>query len=213
VRGIILAVMLPLLAAACTNSGPYATDEQVAAAAYRDDGPPTITLFTMINNRSNEGAHSALMISGSQRIIFNPAGTFTHPALPQRGDTFFGMTDPKVDFFIDYHARETYRVVRQDVVVTPQQAEVALQRILKNGAVPNALCATTVGRALRDVPGFEDAPRSPFPKATMRYFEEIPGVTIRRYYDNSPDDRSDIVRDSPEDRSDIVVKYGPDPDA
>ncbi|MFV0360892.1 hypothetical protein [Tropicimonas sp.] len=209
-RAFLLALCLPLLLGACAGSGPYASDEEVARARFRDDGPPTITLFTMINNRSNEGAHSALMVSGSQRVIFNPAGTFTHPNLPQRGDTFYGIDDGKVDFFIDYHARETYRVIRHDVVVTPEQAEIALARVTSNGAVPNALCTTSIGRTLRDVPGFGNAPRAPFPRTTMRYFDTIPGVQIRRYYDNSPDDRSDIVRDSPADRQDIVVEYGPD---
>lgn len=199
-----------MLLAGCAPQGPWASDDQVAAARYRASGPPMITLFTMINNRSNEGAHSALMVSGSERVIFNPAGTFHHPRLPQRNDVHYGIDDQAVAFFIDYHARETYRVVRQDVVVTPEQAEIALQRIEAYGAVPKALCTTSIGRILRGVPGFESMPKSPFPKGTMRAFEQIPGVTTHTYYDDSPDDRSDIptVIDSPAARADIVVIQG-----
>ncbi|SDI87455.1 hypothetical protein [Aliiruegeria lutimaris] len=204
-----LALCLPLILAACGDPGPWASDEAVAKAAYRADEPPTVTLFTMVNNRSNEGAHSALMVNASQRVIFNPAGTFHHPYAPQRADVHYGITDNMVDFFIDYHARETYRVIRHDIQVTPQQAEMILARVQSRGAVPNALCTTSIGTILRDVPGFENAPRSPFPKSTMRFFDEYPGVTIRRYYDDSADDRSDIV-DSPEARKDIVVLHGPD---
>ncbi len=182
----------------------------MSKAAYRDDGPPTVTLFTMINNRSNEGAHSALMVSGSQRVIFNPAGTFHHPNAPQRADLHYGITDNMVDFFIDYHARVTYRVVRHDVVVSPEQAERVLRRVESRGAVPNAFCTTSIVTILRDVPGFESMPRSPFPKRTMRAFDKLPGVVIRRYYDDSPDDRSEI-KDSPSEREDIVVRYGPEP--
>lgn len=196
--------------AACTDPGPWADDASVARAAFRDDGPPTVTLFTMINNRSNEGAHSALMVSGSQRVIFNPAGTFHHPNAPQRADVHYGITDNMVDFFIDYHARVTYRVVRHDVVVSPEQAELILRRVESRGAVANALCTTSINTILRGVPGFEMMPRSPFPKRTMRAFDKLPGVTIRRYYDDSPDDRSNII-DSPAEREDIVVRYGPEP--
>lgn len=210
-RAILLAVCLPLLLGACTEPGPWAPDDEVAAARYRADGPPTITLFTMINNRSNNGAHSGLMVSGSHRAVFNPAGTYHHPYAPQRADVHYGMTDRMVDFYIDYHARETYHVVRQDVVVTPEQAELALQRMERYGAVPKAFCTTSIGRVLRGVPGFESLPSSPLPKKTMRAFEELPGVYTRRYYDDSPDDRSDIVRDSPEARADIRVVVGPEP--
>ncbi|WP_198666061.1 hypothetical protein [Tropicimonas sp. IMCC34043] len=209
-RSILLAALFPLTLAACAAQGPWAPDAQVEAARYRAEGPPMITLFTMVNNRSNEGAHSALMVNGSERVIFNPAGTFHHPRLPQRADVHYGIDDAAVDFFVDYHARETYRVIRQDVVVTPEQAEIALQQIEDHGAVPRALCTTSIGRILRDVPGFQDMPRSPFPKATMRAFQEIPGVRTRTYYDDSPDDRSDLgtITDSPAARADIVVVEG-----
>ncbi|WP_149866267.1 hypothetical protein [Tropicimonas marinistellae] len=210
-RAIVLAVCLPLLLGACTDTGPWATDQEVQAAAFRDDGPPTITLFTMINNRSHDGAHSGLMISGSQRIIFDPAGTFYHPHVPQRADVHYGITDSMVDFYIDYHARETYHVVRHDVVVTPEQAEIALQRAQAYGAVSKAFCTTSIHRIVRGVPGFESIPASPRPKKVMRAFDEIPGATIRRYYDDSPDDRSDLITDSPKAREDIRVVYGPEP--
>ncbi|MFD0981718.1 hypothetical protein [Tropicimonas aquimaris] len=210
-RAILLAVFLPFLLSACTEPGPWATEQEIRAAAVRDDGPPTITLFTMINNRTGDGAHSGLMVSGSQRIIFDPAGTFYHPYAPQRADVHYGITDRLVDFYIDYHARITYHVVRQDVVVTPEQAEIALKRAQQYGAVSKAFCTTSIHRILRGVPGFEDIPASPRPKRIMRAFDEIPGVRIRRYYDDSPDDRSDLITDSPAAREDIRVLEGPEP--
>ncbi|MDV7144667.1 hypothetical protein R3X27_18460 [Tropicimonas sp. TH_r6] len=209
-RSFLLALCLPFLLAACSEPGPWASDETVSRAAYRADEPPTVTLFTMVNNRSNEGAHSALMVNASQRVIFNPAGTFHHPYAPQRADVHYGITDNMVDFFIDYHARETYRVIRHDVPVSAANAERILQRIESRGTVSNALCTTSINNILRDIPGFESVPRSPFPKATMRAFDKMPNATIRRYYDDSLDNRSDIV-DSPAARADIQVGYGPDP--
>ena len=76
----------------------WASDQTVADAVYRHDGPPTLTLFTVISKASGSGAHSALMVNGSQRLIFDPAGTFHHPNLPERHDVIYGMTDPAVDF-------------------------------------------------------------------------------------------------------------------
>ena len=209
-KKLLLALCLPFLLSACADPGPWASDEAVSRAAYRADEPPKVTLFTMVSNETNEGAHSALMVNASQRVIFNPAGTFHHPHSPQRADVHYGITDDRVDFFIDYHARETYRVIRHDMTVTPEQAEQILARIESRGAVANALCTTSINTILRGVPGFEFAPRSPFPKRTMRAFDEVPGVTIRRYYDDSPDIRANIV-DSPEARKGIIVEYGPDP--
>ena len=54
----------------------------------------------------------------------------------------------------------------------------------------------------------------------MRAFDQLPGVTIRRYYDDSPADRSDLVDgeevtyviDSPEAPQGYrSCEYGPDP--
>lgn len=39
---------------------------------------PRISLYTMVNNESGAGAHSALVINASQRVIFDPTGTFKH---------------------------------------------------------------------------------------------------------------------------------------
>ena len=44
--------------------------------------PPSITLLTVIGIPRGEGAHSALLINGSQRIIFDGAGSWNHPAIP-----------------------------------------------------------------------------------------------------------------------------------
>jgi hypothetical protein len=46
------------LAGCAAPPGVWATDEAVARAAYRHDGPPRLTLFTMLNNTSGSGAHT-----------------------------------------------------------------------------------------------------------------------------------------------------------
>ena len=191
---LIPACLAAALLAGCSAEYVWAPDEEVARAAYRHDGPPALTLFTMIDNRTGEGAHSGLMINGSQRLIYDPAGSFKHPQLPERNDVFYGITDKAVDFYIDYHARVTYRVAVNRVEVTPEQAELALQLVQHNGPAAPAFCNREIARVLRQVPGFEDAPNTWFPKRTMRYFAGRPWVETRLHYDDSPDNRGDLMR-------------------
>ena len=157
-KRLFLCLALLLSLAACGAEPKWADDAAVSRAAYVHEGPASITLFTVLNNRSGSGAHSGLMINGSQRVMFDPAGTWHHPYLPERNDVHYGMTDKMVAFYIDYHARVTYRVVQQTVYVTPAQAEIALQRAKGYGAVPKAMCARSVSSILRGVPGFEFDP-------------------------------------------------------
>lgn len=172
-----LAALLTL--AACGAEPVWAPDDVVTRAAYRHGAPPSITLFTVLNNTSNAGEHSALMINASQRVMFDPAGTWRHPALPERNDVFFGMTPKMVDFYIDYHARENFRVVQQTIVVSPEVAELALQRALAYGPVPKAQCAIATTTILRGLPGFESIPGTFGPKRVMTAFGRLPGVTER----------------------------------
>jgi hypothetical protein len=166
--------------AACSTAEPvWAPDDVVSRAAYSHDAPASITLFTVLNNTSNAGEHSALLINGSQRLLFDPAGTWHHPYVPERNDVHFGITPKVVDFYIDYHARENFRVVEQTILVPPEVAELALQRALAYGAVPKAQCAIATSSILRGLPGFEPIPRTFGPKRVMTAFGRLPGVTER----------------------------------
>jgi len=191
-RRLILSLAALLALSACAEP-VWAPDEAVAAAAYVHDRPPAITLFTVINNRSGSGAHSGLMINGSQRVMFDPAGSWGLPRLPERNDLHYGMTEKMVNFYIDYHARETFRVVEQTIVVSPLVAELALQRATAFGAVPKARCSSSVANILRGVPGFESIPGTMFPKALMTAFGELPGVTSRTITDDDADDNHGVL--------------------
>ena len=175
----------------------WASDAEVARAAYSHDGPPKLTLFTVINNRTGSGAHTGLLINADERILFDPAGTWYHPQLPERNDVHFGMSPGIVDFYIDYHTRETYRTVIQEIEVTPEVARIAKQRALAYGAVPKGQCAFSTSGILLGVPGFESLSRSWFPKKLMREFGALPGVTTNVVYDDDPDDNSGFIKAPP----------------
>lgn len=191
-RRLLIALCLPLFLAACAEP-VWAPDEAVARARYVSDEPPSITLFTVVRKLGKEGAHSGLMINGSQRIMFDPAGTWTHPTVPERNDVHFGITPRMKQFYIDYHARETYDVYEQTVVVSPEIAELAIRRVEQNGAVGKALCGNAISSVLRDIPGFESVGKSFFPKKIMRAFGELPGVTTVVHADTDADNNQALL--------------------
>ena len=182
-----------LVGCATTAEPKWASDAEVARATYRHDGPAKLTLFTVIDNDRGTGAHAGLLINASQRIIFDPAGTWYHPKLPERNDVHFGMTDKALDFYVDYHARMQYHVVIQEMEVSPQVAEMVMQRALAHGAVPKAQCTKAITEILRGVPGFESIPSTWFPKKAADAFGQFPGVTRREVYDNDPTDNSGFI--------------------
>ena len=174
-RRLLLCLVLPLFLANCAEP-VWAPDEAVARARYHSDEGPSITLFTVVRRLGGEGAHSGLMINGSQRIMFDPAGTWHHPAAPERNDVFFGITPRMKQFYIDYHARVTYDVYEQRVPVSAEVAELAIQRAESNGAVGKALCGRSVSDILHNLPGFESIGNTYFPNRIVRAFGELRGV-------------------------------------
>ena len=192
-----LIALVSLTLAGCAAQEVWAPDDAVRDAAYTHPGPSTITVYTVVNNGSGSGAHSGLMISGSQRVLFDPAGSFSVNVVPERNDVHYGMSDPVMDFYIDYHTRVTYHTIIQTVEVSPEIARRAKMLAQAHGAVPKAQCAISVGRILDGVPGFEDAPNGYSPKALTRYFDSRPGVTRREYRDFDSDDNSGVIAAPP----------------
>lgn len=179
--------------AACAAESVFAPQAAVTAARYVHDGPTSITLYTVINNRNGSGAHSGLLINASQRVMFDPAGTFQHPRVPERNDVHYGMTPRLVNFYIDYHARETFRVIEQTVVVSPGVAELVKQRAEAYGAVPKAQCSNSITSILGGVPGFESIGSTWYPAKLSDQFGRLPGVTSRTITDDDADKNHGVL--------------------
>lgn len=181
---------------ACGAAEPkWAPDAEVARSHYMHGAPYQLTLFTVIHNRGGYGGHSALMVNApAERVIFDPAGTFYHPHLPERNDVHFGMSDPAVQFYMDYHARHSWHVVRQDISVSPEVATLALAKVQAYGAVAKTQCAVSVSSILSNIPGFEATPHSLSPKRLMKWFATLPGVEESKFYDDSPDENGLTVQ-------------------
>ncbi|WP_113912390.1 hypothetical protein [Roseovarius dicentrarchi] len=192
-RVLLLALCGLLALAGCAAPpGVWATDEAVARAAYRHDGPPRLTLFTMLNNNTGAGAHTSLMINGSQRVIWDPAGSFKHETIPERNDVIFGVTPMVADVYTRFHARKTFHVQIQELDVTPEIAERAMQLALGYGPVPQAQCARSTSSILAELfPG--KVSQTWLPKTLAAEFGAIPGVTEQVLYEYDSDDNSKVL--------------------
>ena len=195
--GRLLILGLTLVLAACGTDRIYDSDEFLAQQRFVSSEPPSLTLITVISNGTNGGAHTGLIVNASERVIFDPAGTFRHPNMPERYDVIFGVTDGRLATYIDYHARVTYRVQVQKVLVSPEVAELALQMVQKAGPVPKANCANATSELISKLPGFGSVRKTWFPRKLADSFGKIPGVSERIVYDDSPDNNKGILYGAP----------------
>lgn len=194
-RALLLVATLAL--AACGTDRIWDSDEFLAQQRFVSAEPPSITLITVISNGTNGGAHSGLIVNASERVIFDPAGTFRHPNMPERFDVIFGVTDGRLESYIDYHARVTYRVQVQKIFVSPEVAELALRLVKEAGPVPKANCANATSEVLGMLPGFESIKKTWYPRKLANQFGQFAGVTERMVYDDSPDDNKGIMLAAP----------------
>ncbi len=199
-----LAVLLSaLLLAGCAVEEVGAPPAAVARAAYASAEAPSLTLVTVISNRTDGGAHTGLVVNASQRVAFDPAGTFNDPVnnpanrgggaarvMVERGDVLYGMTPGYYRAYIDYHTRQTFRTVEQRIEVSPEVAERALALVMANGPASKSSCALATSRILAQVPGFEGFPVGWYPKAAMKAFGARPGVVTTLHVDDDPDENA-----------------------
>jgi hypothetical protein len=103
------------------------------------------------------------------------------------------MTDKAVAFYVDYHARETYDVIEQTIAVSPEVAELVLEKVKANGAVANALCTSATSSILKSTPGFESLPSTMFPKQLSNSFAALPGASTKVITDDDDDSNHGVL--------------------
>ncbi len=178
-----LAMALVALLSACGSGRPVANDLQISQVRYQDPNPPAITLITSINSETGSGAHSALLIDASQRVIFDPAGNFRSAEVPQQGDVLYGLRPAALRAYLEFQSSKGYHVVAERAAVSPGVAERALQLARTNGAAMQGLCTDNVSSLVRKLPGFESLNVTLFPVTFMNEFARLPGVTRGVYVD------------------------------
>ena len=164
-----------LLLAGCVNNSVF-PPEEIAAARIETSDAPFISLVTMINENSGGGEHSALLINGSQQIMYDPAGSFRHSRVLRSDDVMYGMTPGLVDYYNSYHARFGYYVKIQKLDISLEQADALIIRAQAQGAVPKLTCAIATSDILNDFPLFAHINNTFLPGRVMRLFGQIDGV-------------------------------------
>lgn len=180
--------------AGCAEKGKESPQVEIEARMYAYSGQPKLTLITMINNRSGAGAHTALLVQNGQSVIFDPAGTFEHEQVPERGDVLYGMSPQWIQIYKSAHARSNFHVVSQEINVTPAQAERAMQLVKARGPVPSAQCANATSGILKEVPGFQSIRQGFYPLKLMEQVDAIPGVKTTRYYEDDEGNVRDGIK-------------------
>lgn len=180
--------------AGCAEKGKESPQAQIEAAAYQNGGQPKLTLITMINNRSGAGAHTALLVQGTQSVMFDPAGSFEHEKIPERGDVLYGMSPQWIQIYKSAHARSDFHVVSQEFNVTPAQAARAMQLVQARGPVPSAQCANATSAILQQIPGFQSVKQGYYPLKLMEQVEQLYGVKTTRYYEDDEGNVRDGIK-------------------
>jgi len=164
-----------LFLGACVNNSVF-PPEEIASMRVVTDEAPFISLITMVNDKSGGGEHSALLINGSQQVLYDPAGSFRSSRVIRSEDMIYGMTPELVDYYNSYHARFGYYVKIQKLAISREQADALIIRAQAEGAVPKLTCAIATTNILGDFAMFDSIGRTILPGRQMRRFGALPGV-------------------------------------
>lgn len=178
---ICLCLSLAVLAGCGAQPGSV-SQEPLAYTPYVAQGPATITLITSINGRSDAGAHSALVINGSERVLYDPAGSWEllDGVAPERDDMHYGMFPAALDNYLAFQSNGVFYATEQTIVVSLAVADQAIAEAKAQGSTAKALCGHSVSSVLAKLPGFESLSVSYFPKAISQDFAKLPGVVETR---------------------------------
>lgn len=160
------------------------TPQAISAARFSSAEAPYVALLTMIDRDSGQGAHSAILVNGSQVAMYDPAGTFGVDGVPENGDVLYGITPRILNAYEFFHARATTSFLEQKVPVSREMADAVIARMEVQGPSPKFLCAINTAEILRPFAPFSDVPRSIHPTRLMEAFDRIPGTLRREVFDD-----------------------------
>ncbi|MSU88559.1 hypothetical protein GE300_02860 [Rhodobacteraceae bacterium 2CG4] len=182
--GRLIAPVLMLMALAGCAVEVGAPAEEIARARFVPADAPYVAVVSMVAYRDGRAAHTALFINASERVIYDPAGTFQHPAMPERGDINYGATDRMIDYYERYHARKSHFVHVQKIPVSREVAEATLRRAQAQGPSPKSFCTVDTIAVLNGVDGLPSFRSSFFPEQLRTQVARLPNVIDRYVYED-----------------------------
>ena len=179
----ILAALCLLAALSACAKDVGDSDLAIQNVAYKHDTGPSITLLTMIHNKTGSGGHSSLLINGSQRVMYDPAGRFSSNAVREQGDLLYGITPAVMKRYKSFHARDTHHVLIQEIPVSAEVAQIAIREAISQGPSHDAMCAANTSAMLKRIPGFEAVGGTFSPKGLAKRFGKLAGVKETKHYE------------------------------
>jgi hypothetical protein len=177
----------------CLAEPEWAADTDVQRFAYSDGGDSSVTLITVVRTSASEGGHTAVLIDGSQRVIWDPAGTWWHPQSPERNDLHYGITPWMEAYYRDYHVRDNFHVIEQKIPVSQEVADAMIAAYQQHGAVAKANCTRSSSSVMNDIDGFEGIRTTWFPLTMLEDFGKLPGVLTETFFEDTLDLSDRIV--------------------
>lgn len=174
-KRLFLALAAVAVIAGCTRNPEFVPPAELATVASRNTGPTSLTLYTMVNRNTGAGGHTALQVNASERVLFDPAGSFEAQGVPRSGDVLYGFSPAVEQAYSGAHARTTHLVRKVNVPVSPEVAALAMQKVRSNGPVGAAHCAQSTSAILRTLPGFEGITQTYYPKQLEAQFISLTG--------------------------------------
>jgi len=164
-RRVVLARALPALTAltaACVTRDtahldPSAPGNDSGSGSGSDPGPGPTPMLTLLEVRAGvpyTGSHSAPMVTGAERVIFDPAGSFGGSGVAVHDNIIRDVSEPALDLLMAFQTPDGFAVVRHDLPVTPEVPSLALTQFAQRPATTPGGCACTVAKVLGGLPGF-----------------------------------------------------------
>lgn len=164
----VLLLVVAVTLAGCAGMLRSLDPAEREAARYVSDTPPEIALFTVI--LADRGVHSALMVNGDHRVVYDPAGGWRDRDGLSDGDLRYAMTPPRLARYLNYNTRRGRQVIIHRRPVPPEVANRAIEVLEEQRPFPSGFCSFATGRVLAALPGFEGITRTFAPRALMRAF-------------------------------------------
>ena len=173
---LIAAAALAALAACAPRNPEVLPPEQLAPLAYRSNTPPSVTVYTVLNQVTGAGTHTALLVNGSERVLFDPASGFKAEGVTRSGDVLYGYTPGVESAYFAVHDRHNFVVKTTTFALSAESTERLLQQAKAYGPVAPAHCATSTIDILRTDPAFAALDTTYSPRKLGQQLDQLPGA-------------------------------------
>jgi hypothetical protein len=173
-----------LLLAGCGGLDPSADADllqelRAETSYFPDNAPPSATLLLSEHKGGSGAVHAALVITGSERVIYDPSGSFTHPDTRRLGDVVYGASDPVVEMFALHNADKDHDAMMRRIPLSAEEAEQMLARARSRGGAMPGYCAKSVADVMRAAPRFAAMRDTFWPSNVLEDFVQFGPVETR----------------------------------